>query len=98
MRDFPESPFSIINLQNKLGPHAVRPHRPFGWCCSVQTRFNHHVNLSPTRQGGTMPSSDSSDVSQWKQLCERAILELDGTKLPERIADARRAILDRAEE
>jgi inhibitor of KinA sporulation pathway (predicted exonuclease) len=34
----------------------------------------------------------------WKQLYECAILELDHTKLSERITDARRAILDRAEE
>ena len=47
-----------------------------------------------------MPSTDShSDISsKWKQLYECAVLELDPNKLPERIAEARRAILDRAEE
>ena len=45
-----------------------------------------------------MSSPNSNDASQWKQLYEHAILELDPTKLPDRIADARRAILDRAEE
>jgi hypothetical protein len=34
----------------------------------------------------------------WKQLYESAILELDKNKLPDRIAEARRAIHDRAEE
>jgi hypothetical protein len=34
----------------------------------------------------------------WKQLYESAILELDKKKLPSRIAEARRAIHDRAEE
>jgi hypothetical protein len=34
----------------------------------------------------------------WKQLYESAILELDKNKLPGRIAEARRAIHDRAEE
>jgi len=43
------------------------------------------------------PRSRSID-SQWKQLYESAILELDSTKLASRIAEARRAILDRAEE
>jgi hypothetical protein len=36
--------------------------------------------------------------SSWKQLYERAILELDSNELPGRIADARHAIFDRAEE
>jgi hypothetical protein len=37
-------------------------------------------------------------TSGWKQLYESAILELDGSKLTKRIAEARCAILDRAEE
>jgi hypothetical protein len=45
----------------------------------------------------SFPRSASID-SQWKQLYESAILELDSTKMPSRIAEARRAILDRAEE
>jgi hypothetical protein len=43
------------------------------------------------------PRSTSID-SQWKQFYESAILEPDSTKLASRIAEARRAILDRAEE
>ena len=34
----------------------------------------------------------------WEQLYQSAILELDPTKLQERITDARHAIMDRAEE
>jgi hypothetical protein len=36
--------------------------------------------------------------SAWKELYEGAMLELDSRKLPERIAAAHRAIVDRAEE
>ena len=37
-------------------------------------------------------------ASRWKELYECAILELDHTKLPVRIVEARHAVLDRAEE
>ena len=37
-------------------------------------------------------------ASKWREIYERAILELDSTKLPGRIVEARHAILDRAEE
>ncbi len=40
----------------------------------------------------------TSFSSAWKDLYECAMLELDSRKLPERIADAYRAIVDRAEE
>jgi len=40
----------------------------------------------------------SFDIAGWKKLYETAILEIDNTRLPKRIAEARRAILDRAEE
>jgi len=36
--------------------------------------------------------------SDWKLLYEAALLETDGSKLPERITVARAAILDRIEE
>jgi hypothetical protein len=45
----------------------------------------------------TLPGSVSS-ASKWRQLSEGAILELDNRKLPGRIAEARHAIVDRAEE
>ena len=43
-------------------------------------------------------SHGTSFASSWKQFYERAILELDRKQLPGRIADARHAIFDRAEE
>ena len=45
----------------------------------------------------TFPS-DASLACKWRQLYECAILELDHSKLPGRITEARHAILDRAEE
>ncbi len=44
----------------------------------------------------TFPTDASA--SGWRQLYECAILELDPSKLPGRITEARHAILDRAEE
>ena len=38
------------------------------------------------------------DITGWRKLYEAAILEIDNTRLPKRIAEARCAILDRAEE
>ena len=35
---------------------------------------------------------------EWQRLCQAALLELDPVRLPERIAAARDAILDRVEE
>jgi len=43
-------------------------------------------------------SPGASFTSSWKQFYERAILELDSNQLPGRVADARHAIFDRAEE
>ena len=45
----------------------------------------------------TVPGSVSL-ASKWKDLYQRAILELDHTRLPGRIVEARHAILDRAED
>src|SRR6266481_1871962 len=44
----------------------------------------------------TTPSPDH-DSSRWKQIYEGALLEPDRAKLPERVAQARAAIPDRAE-
>jgi hypothetical protein len=46
----------------------------------------------------TAISHGTSFAWSWKQFYERAILELDTNQLPGRIADARHAIFDRAEE
>jgi hypothetical protein len=43
-------------------------------------------------------SHGTSFASSWRQFYQRAILELDSNQLPERIAHARHAIFDRAEE
>ena len=37
-------------------------------------------------------------ASDWKQFYEAALLETDGSKLPERLTAARTAILDKIEE
>jgi len=42
-------------------------------------------------------SFPSTSTNQWYQLYQSAMLELDDSKLPLRIAEARRAIYDRAE-
>jgi len=43
--------------------------------------------------------SDTNDAHpEWQRLCQAALLELDPMKLPERIAAARDAILDRVEQ
>ena len=38
------------------------------------------------------------DAPRWRVACQIAFLEADRTRLPERIAEARMAIFDRAEE
>src|ERR1019366_3990348 len=63
-----------------------------------------HVNprgacFMPRRMFSTVPfPSGASSRSIWEKLYERAILELDYAKVPERIAEARQAMHDRAEE
>jgi hypothetical protein len=45
-----------------------------------------------------MPNNNNGTQGQWKQLCEAARLELEPTKLLERIGEARNAVLDRIED
>ncbi len=53
----------------------------------------------PRRMFSTVPfPSGAFSRSIWEKLYERAILELDYAKVPERIAEARHAMHDRAEE
>ncbi len=47
---------------------------------------------------GDIISSDAPYVPYWKQLCLAAVSELDAEKLPQRLADARSAVLDRIED
>ena len=43
-------------------------------------------------------SNDAPYFPHWKQLCLAAVSELDAEKLPQRLADARSAVLDRIED
>ena len=43
-------------------------------------------------------ANDAAYVPQWKQLCIAATLELDPSKLLQRIDEARRVVLDRIED
>jgi len=52
----------------------------------------------PMPQTNLLLSGRNFDLAGWKLLYQTAILEIDSTRLPKRIAEARRAILDRAEE
>ena len=45
-----------------------------------------------------MVTNNIPRLPDWKELYELAVMELDTAKLPQRITDARNAILDRAEE
>ena len=47
-------------------------------------------------QSNLLPSSTGLNA-RWKQLYAAAVLELDDTKLPDRIAKARAAMRDRAD-
>ncbi len=47
-------------------------------------------------QSNFLPSGTGLDA-RWKQLYAAAVLELDDTKLPDRIAKARAAMRDRAD-
>jgi len=45
-----------------------------------------------------MSNTNDATHPEWRQLCQAAFFELDAVKLVERIAEARRAILDRVED
>ena len=45
-----------------------------------------------------MPIHGAIRPPDWKDLYQLAVLELDPTKLPQRIEDARNAVLDRLED
>ena len=83
-----------------------------GWCASGQTGLQpgalHHLQC-PLERGHRMSQSIPSESilsgcgptslgTGWQRLYESAVLELDEGRLPERVAVARRAMLDRAEE
>jgi len=45
-----------------------------------------------------MANSENRAFPQWRTLYEAAVLELDFDKLPQRIAEAKHAIMDRIED
>ena len=45
-----------------------------------------------------MTNQQAHFLSDWRQLCQAALFETDPVKLPERIAHARNAVLDRIED
>jgi|GEM_PF-3019387 hypothetical protein len=49
-------------------------------------------------EAGIPPSSVVQSITDWKRLYQSAILEHDSSRVPQRIAEARHAILVRAEE
>jgi hypothetical protein len=49
-------------------------------------------------QAAILPSGAVPPSANWKQLYQCAILEFDHTKLPQRIAKARHAMMDRSQE
>ena len=55
-------------------------------------------SASRRTSSGPLSSGRASLGTGWEQLYTSAVLELDEGRLPERVAVARRAILDRAEE
>jgi hypothetical protein len=63
---------------------------------SFMSQFDKNLFNGPAL-GRALPSTTPSGPT-WQQLYQRATVELDHTKLPERITDARDAILNRAEE
>jgi hypothetical protein len=83
---------SHCELPNAAQPEvrAVREKRNY------MVQFNKAVSGAPS-PGKVLPYSTPSSPT-WREMYERATVELDSSKLPERIKDARRAILDRAEE
>ncbi len=55
-------------------------------------------DIFPRDESRWLGESAEERASQWKKPCEAAILELDDTKLQQRISEAHQAILDRLEQ
>jgi hypothetical protein len=45
--------------------------------------------------GSQTHTTPHSRMEKWEDVYRRAVLEMDGRKMPERVADARQAICDR---
>jgi hypothetical protein len=57
------------------------------------------IELGPVhRQTEAIMSTDDTSRRDWKELYQKAVLETDPAKMPQRITEAHKAILDRIEE
>ena len=88
-----------------MQPLEAFPGHRFRKCADAPTKCPALVSLKVAQEkrhfmaqlNNALPL-DTSFSSTWKDLYECAMLELDNSRLPERIAAAHRAIVDRAEE
>jgi hypothetical protein len=71
-------------------PTGVRETRNY------MVQFNKRFSSAPSLDKAAPSSTPSAPT--WREMYQKATLEHDLSKLPDRIKDARRAILDRAEE
>lgn len=69
-------------------------------CASIRDNSKPFQTGLPAKQGECMNtgSSKSPDGSAWRDLYRAALFEVDKTKLPERIAQAEKALALRARE
>jgi len=67
---------------------------------AFETIRTHFQTRSPSETGGIMNtgSSKSLDSSAWRDLYKAALFEVDNARLPERIAQAEKALALRARE
>src|SRR5712692_6319922 len=81
---------------------ACGRNRPaWGWIFAMFTSFVIPCKLLPSSlppSGGEIMNTDDEEVNlkAWRQLYEAAVLELDPTKIQQRIAEAEKAIAKRA--
>jgi len=71
-----------------------------GSCASIRDNSRHFQTGLPSETGGIMNtgSSKSLDSGTWRDLYKAALFEVDNARLPERIAQAEKALALRARE
>jgi hypothetical protein len=71
-----------------------------GAVASIRENFTHFQTGLPSETGGIMNtgSSKASDSGAWRDLYKAALFEVDNARLPERIAQAEKALALRARE
>jgi hypothetical protein len=69
-------------------------------CASIRENSTHFQTGLPSKTGGIMntSSSESLDTGAWRDLYKAALFEVDKARLPERIAQAEKALVLRARE